>query len=60
MPIPATIWTNPDGEYGTAGPFLLADASGKLLADTSGNNLIDSGVIVVPLDPTVWSEDDSV
>lgn len=60
MSIPATIWTNPDGEYGTAGPFLLADASGVLLADASSKNLTDSGVIVIPLAATVWSEDDSV
>lgn len=60
MVIPATIWTNPNGEYGNAGPFLLADASGVLLADAPGNNLIDSGIIVIPLAATIWSEDDSV
>lgn len=60
MPLPATVWTNPDGEYGTAGPFLLADASGKLLVDTPGSNLIDSGIVVTPLAATIWSEDDSI
>lgn len=64
MPLPAgdpvTIWTNPNGEYGSSGPFLLVDASGVLLADTSANNLIDSGITVVPLAATVWSTNDGV
>jgi len=57
--LPVTVWTNPDGEYAPSGPFLLADASGVLLADTSANNLIDSGIVVVPLAATVWSESDA-
>ncbi len=64
MPIPANepadVWTNKTGEYTSSGPFLLADASGKLLADASNSNLIDSGIIVVPLPPTVWLANDGV
>lgn len=56
---PVTVWTGRGGEYAKSGPFLLADAAGKLLADTAGNNLTDSGIVFVPMDATTWTRDDS-
>jgi hypothetical protein len=60
MSLPATVWRNKGGEFGIAGPYLLADTSGKLLVDSSGANLIDSGIVIISTPATIWAKNDGV
>jgi hypothetical protein len=57
---PATVWSGKGGEFATSGPFLLVDASGLLLADASGDELTDSGIVFVPTPATVWTRNDAL
>lgn len=55
---PSTIWSGQNGEYSTAGVNTIADASSKLLADASGNTIVDSGVTFTQTPATVWTQSD--
>ncbi len=62
MPVPVTIWRDPDGltEYGSEGVNDIVDTLGNNLVDTVGNQIVDTGVTATLIPSTTWEEDDSV
>lgn len=59
---PETIWqpTTGNGEYSIGGVYNIADPSGNLLADPSGVEIVDTGVIFTQIPDTIWIEDNSL
>lgn len=64
MPIvttePTTIWSGKDGEYTLFSPLGIVDTTGKALQDTSGNSIVDTGVLFTGTPATVWTPNDAI